>query len=105
MEAQPTSPKGSQFMPIIKGYLDQHHLDPKINPLFTSRHMNYDVGLYESLNVFLTLVAALDASKRDQIVKFLNSEAMQALHNEEFCLDSENPSRQKALDFIKKITK
>ncbi|XIF20171.1 MAG: hypothetical protein AJITA_00896 [Acetilactobacillus jinshanensis] len=105
MEAKPTEPNGSQFMTVIKGYLDQHHLDSKISPIFTSRHMNYDVGLYESLNVFLTMVAALDSAKRNAIVKFLNGKVMEALHDEEFRLDSENPSRQKALDFIKKITK
>lgn len=105
MEAKPTEPNGSQFMTVIKGYLDQHHLDSKISPIFTARHMNYDVGLYESLNVFLTMVAALESSKRNDIVKFLNSEVMKDLHNEEFRLNSENPSRQKAFTFINKISK
>lgn len=105
MEAVPTSPKGSQFVMVIKNYLDNHNLDLKISPLFTARHMNYDTGLYESLNVFLTLIAANNANKRDVIAKFLNGKVMEALHDEEFRLDSENPSRQKALNFIKEVTK
>lgn len=105
MDATVTSPDGKQFMTVIKNYLDKRGINSKISPLFTDRRMGYDTGLYESLNVFLTLVAVVEPSKRKAVVEFLNGDAMLNLHNEEYRLESENPSRERALNFLKEITK
>lgn len=96
-------PKGNRFLSIIKNYLGSHGLATKMNPLFTARHMDYDHGLFESLNAFLTVVMVVDQEKRPRITKFLNSYVMRDLSNEEYRLGSENRDRQKALVFIQNL--
>ena len=96
-------PEGNRFLTIMKSYLRDHNLEPTINPLFTAHHMNYDHGLFESLNAFLTMVMIIDSNKQPRITEFLSGHIMRDLNNDEYRLSNENHDRQEALTFVKSL--